>query len=204
MGKEKRETKDRKGVKKSGGKKDKKDRGRGKEKRGKDKKGKRGRDDDSREGSCSDSYEYDYTYESDYGSDSRSPSRGRRRGSGGDRRGRDRSRSRGRRGDSRRGRSRDGYKVRGDAGARLLPTARRSPPRRLQQLGNMGSGDNKDDMEKFIGDNELDTRTVEALEALSETQQKKVMGTDGGENSFELKGKVNNPNAVVMSRIRRL
>mmetsp|Transcript_82 Transcript_82/g.221 ORF Transcript_82/g.221 Transcript_82/m.221 type:complete len:208 (+) Transcript_82:77-700(+) len=207
MGKE-RSKKDKKGVNKSS-KRDKKDRGK------KDKKGKKRRkedDDDSKEdgsGSEDGSYTYEYEYESESGSDSRSPSRGRRkrsRGRGGHR-GRSRGgRSRSRRRDRsrRRGRSEDGYRVRGDGGNRLLPGRRNSPRRPLQQLGNHGSGNHKDDLEEFITSNELDSRTVDALEALGEEQQKKVMGTDGGENSFVLKDKVNNPNAVVMSRIRRL
>jgi len=51
--------------------------------------------------------------------------------------------------------------------------------------------------------NKLDDRTIKALEELPEASQKKVMGTDGGENSFTLIDKVKNPNAVVMSRIRK-
>lgn len=76
--------------------------------------------------------------------------------------------------------------------------------RQMQMLGNYGTGDNNADIEKFICDNKLDDRTVDALSALDERQQKAVMGTDGGQNTFQLDGKVNNPNAVVMSRIRKM
>mmetsp|Transcript_131256 Transcript_131256/g.292854 ORF Transcript_131256/g.292854 Transcript_131256/m.292854 type:complete len:204 (-) Transcript_131256:57-668(-) len=202
MGKAKESKKDRKGTKKSG-KKEKREK---KEKKDSGKKDRRrGRRRSPSPSSYEDSYysysDDDYSYS---GSDSRSRSRGRDRRRGG-RHGRDRDRGRG---DRRRGRSEDaggGYRVSGGAGARLLPGARRSPPRRpLQQLGNMGSGDHKADLEEFITSNELDSRTQGALEALSEDNQKKVMGTDGGENSFVLKDKVMNPNAVVMSRIRRM
>lgn len=59
-------------------------------------------------------------------------------------------------------------------------------------------------MQEFCEKNELDLKTQDALERLNAEQQKKVMGTDGGENSFYLKDKVKSTNAVVMSRIRRL
>jgi len=39
---------------------------------------------------------------------------------------------------------------------------------------------------------------------MSESDQKKVMGTDGGENSYMLIDRVKNPNGVVMSRIRKI
>lgn len=68
----------------------------------------------------------------------------------------------------------------------------------------MGSGDHEADVDEFVSLNKLDDRTVDALKALREDQQKKVMGTDGGENSFTLIDKVKNPNAVVMSRIRKI
>eukprot|EP00439_Symbiodinium_sp_Y106_P037015 s589_g4.t1 len=76
--------------------------------------------------------------------------------------------------------------------------------RPLQQLGNFGSGDHEADVQEFCEKNELDPKTQDALERLNAEQQKKVMGTDGGENSFYLKDKVKSTNAVVMSRIRRL
>merc|ERR1712072_1550084 len=81
---------------------------------------------------------------------------------------------------------------------------KRPAPRALQELGNYGSGDHQADVEQFIFDNKLDDRTVDALMTLGEPQQKAVMGTDGGMNAFMLDGKVNNPSAVVMSRIRKL
>eukprot|EP00747_Dinoflagellata_sp_TGD_P165067 gnl/TRDRNA2_/TRDRNA2_185870_c0_seq1.p1 gnl/TRDRNA2_/TRDRNA2_185870_c0~~gnl/TRDRNA2_/TRDRNA2_185870_c0_seq1.p1 ORF type:complete len:261 (-),score=54.05 gnl/TRDRNA2_/TRDRNA2_185870_c0_seq1:87-776(-) len=226
MGKAKDSKKDRreKGAKKStkkdkkGGKeKSKKD----KDKGGKSKKGKKGRRDDSYSEEYSDDDSYTYSY-SEYESYSASPSRsrgrgkdrrrGKSRGGGGKRRdrsrgrGNSRSRSRGRRGGGRGGRSRTpmGYQVHNSAGNRLLGGGGKGSGRRqLKELGNTGCGDHKKDLQEFIETNNLDDRTVGALEALSEEDQKYVMGTDGGENSFTLEGKVNNPNAVVMSRIRK-
>jgi len=52
--------------------------------------------------------------------------------------------------------------------------------------------------------NKLDSRTQSALEGLPEQEQKTMMGTDGGKNSFVLIDRVRNPSAVVMSRIRKL
>lgn len=77
-------------------------------------------------------------------------------------------------------------------------------PRPMQKLGNTGCGNHQEDIEKFIHENGLDDRTVDAMMSLSEPDQKSVMGTDGGENTFGLTGKVKNPDAVVMSRIRKL
>lgn len=59
-------------------------------------------------------------------------------------------------------------------------------------------------MDGFIQKNQLEARVAHALRSMSETDQKKVMGTDGGENSYVLIDRVKNPNAVVMSRIRKL
>mmetsp|Transcript_77461 Transcript_77461/g.217219 ORF Transcript_77461/g.217219 Transcript_77461/m.217219 type:complete len:203 (+) Transcript_77461:65-673(+) len=198
-----KEKKEHKGVRKSKGvKKDKKastrDRGR-KEKKDRGRKRRRDESEDSREGSAGSYGSYSYTYDSyDYGSYSRSPTPRGRKG----RSGRHRSRSHGRRQDrGRHGRSRRGRPV--DVWDRPAAAPRRTPPR-LQQLGNRGSGDHAADLEEFVDVNMLDNRTVDALRSLSDTQQKRVMGTDGGENSFTLKDKVNNPNAVVMSRIRKL
>mmetsp|Transcript_52874 Transcript_52874/g.149919 ORF Transcript_52874/g.149919 Transcript_52874/m.149919 type:complete len:87 (-) Transcript_52874:126-386(-) len=71
-----------------------------------------------------------------------------------------------------------------------------------QDFGFHGCGDHRQDLQQFVSKNCLDVRTQEALETLSEVEQKKVMGTDGGPNSFVLIDKVANPNAVVMSRLR--
>jgi len=59
-------------------------------------------------------------------------------------------------------------------------------------------------MEVFITRNELEARVAGALRSMSERDQKKVMGTDGGENSYVLIDRVKNPNGVVMSRIRKI
>jgi len=65
-----------------------------------------------------------------------------------------------------------------------------------------GSGDWRRDLKDFIRKNRLDERTQAALRGLDKNTAKEVMGIDGGTNSFILEG-VRNPDAVVMSRIRR-
>jgi len=70
--------------------------------------------------------------------------------------------------------------------------------------GQFGSGDHRQDLEGFISKNQLEARVAHALRSMSEGDQKKVMGTDGGENSYMLIDRVKNPNGVVMSRIRKL
>jgi muramoyltetrapeptide carboxypeptidase LdcA involved in peptidoglycan recycling len=70
--------------------------------------------------------------------------------------------------------------------------------------GQYGCGDHKQDLEGFIFKNQLEARVAHALRTMSEPDQKRVMGTDGGENSYVLIDRVKNPNGVVMSRIRRL
>jgi len=60
------------------------------------------------------------------------------------------------------------------------------------------------DLDSFISKNKLEARVAHALRTMSQDHQKKVMGTDGGENSFLLIDRVKSPNAVVMSRIRKL
>mmetsp|Transcript_1664 Transcript_1664/g.3861 ORF Transcript_1664/g.3861 Transcript_1664/m.3861 type:complete len:92 (+) Transcript_1664:1002-1277(+) len=67
-----------------------------------------------------------------------------------------------------------------------------------------GTGDHRLDLDGFISKNMLEARVAHALRSMTESDQKKVMGTDGGENSYLLVDRVKNPNAVVMSRIRKL
>jgi len=76
-------------------------------------------------------------------------------------------------------------------------------PRR-EGRGQYGSGDHKRDLEDFCTRNQLEARVIGALKTLSDADQKKVMGTDGGENSYMLIDRVKNPNGVVMSRIRKI
>jgi len=70
--------------------------------------------------------------------------------------------------------------------------------------GKYGSGDHKMDVDNFIRKNELEARVAGALRSMAVADQKKVMGTDGGENSYILIDRVKNPNGVVMSRIRKI
>jgi len=71
-------------------------------------------------------------------------------------------------------------------------------------VGSYGTGDHRLDLDSFITKNQLEARVAHALRTMSTDEQKKVMGTDGGENSFLLIDRVKSPNAVVMSRIRKL
>jgi len=87
---------------------------------------------------------------------------------------------------------------------RLLdePAGKPVRSRPLKELGNKGSGNDKEDleefvMEEFVRSNELGDRSKERLMALDEAQQQFVM-----RRGFVLLGKVNNPDAVVASRIR--
>jgi len=59
-------------------------------------------------------------------------------------------------------------------------------------------------MKEFIRKNHLDDRVQDALYDLRKEDAMVVMGTDGGKNSFIMDESVRNPDAVVMSRIRRL
>lgn len=121
---------------------------------------------------------------------------------------RDRSRRRDRRhrerhGKRRRRKTRRGHKKdrsRSRSGTRSRSRAKpRVSPRRT-----FGSGDHRTDLDGFISKNQLEARVAHALRTMSEADQRRVMGTDGGENSYLLIDRVKNPNAVVMSRIRKL
>lgn len=129
----------------------------------------------SRERSSSYSYSYD---------DSSGSSRSRHKKRKGKKRKRSRDRDRGRKGKDRR--------------------KSRSRGKKLPNLGNHGSGDHEADLDEFISKNQLDDKVCDSLRALRESHQKKIMGTDGGENSFVLIDRVKNPNAVVTSRINKL
>lgn len=80
----------------------------------------------------------------------------------------------------------------------------RSRDKKLANLGNYGSGSHEADVQEFISKNQLDPKVTASLRALKESDQKRIMGTDGGENSFDLIGRVKNPNGVVTSRINKL
>mmetsp|Transcript_83824 Transcript_83824/g.237490 ORF Transcript_83824/g.237490 Transcript_83824/m.237490 type:complete len:159 (+) Transcript_83824:59-535(+) len=70
--------------------------------------------------------------------------------------------------------------------------------------GGGGEGDWQHDLKDFIRKNRLDERTQDALFQLAKRDACEVMGTDGGKNSFVLDENVRNPDAVIMSRVRRL
>lgn len=76
--------------------------------------------------------------------------------------------------------------------------------RRIGAIGAYGTGDHRMDLDTFISKNKLEARVAHALRTMNTEHQKKVMGTDGGENSFMLIDRVKSPNAVVMSRVRKL
>lgn len=76
--------------------------------------------------------------------------------------------------------------------------------KKLANLGNFGSGSHEADVHEFISKNQLDPKVCASLRALKESDQKKIMGTDGGQNSFVLIDRVKNPNGVVTSRINKL
>jgi len=62
----------------------------------------------------------------------------------------------------------------------------------------------EDTLDEFCSINDLSDRVVEALQVVSVEEQREVMGLAGGRNNFHLSGTVRDPNAVVMSRLRRL
>lgn len=109
-----------------------------------------------------------------------------------------RSRSGGSGSEAGRGRSDSRSRSR-SGGGRAVP-----PPRRGGGKGNYGSGDHRADLEGFISKNQLEARVAHALRSMAESDQKRVMGTDGGENSYMLLDRVKSPNGVVMSRIRKI
>eukprot|EP00746_Dinoflagellata_sp_MGD_P084947 gnl/MRDRNA2_/MRDRNA2_33670_c0_seq1.p1 gnl/MRDRNA2_/MRDRNA2_33670_c0~~gnl/MRDRNA2_/MRDRNA2_33670_c0_seq1.p1 ORF type:complete len:760 (+),score=135.22 gnl/MRDRNA2_/MRDRNA2_33670_c0_seq1:61-2280(+) len=84
----------------------------------------------------------------------------------------------------------------GDAESSRSPSHYGDGPRRRSQV--------EEDLVEFSRSNGLERRTEDALRQLSDKDLMFVMGTDGGENCFKLKGQVNNPDAVVMSRVKRL
>merc|ERR1719296_24385 len=86
------------------------------------------------------------------------------------------------------------HRSRSRGGCRISPS----------RIGPYGTGDHRMDLDSFISKNALEPRVAHALRTMTLPRQKKVMGTDGGENGFLLIGRVKNPNAVVMTRIRNL
>mmetsp|Transcript_34029 Transcript_34029/g.97878 ORF Transcript_34029/g.97878 Transcript_34029/m.97878 type:complete len:168 (-) Transcript_34029:52-555(-) len=150
----------------------------------------------------------DYSYTEDY-SESRSRSRRRHRSRrhrhGHKHRRRERDHHREDRG-RRRGRS---HGRREDYGGAPPPRGREGRSAGGGGGGNAGgceggTGDWQHDLKDFIRKNRVDERTQDALYQLSKRDAIEVMGTDGGKNSFILDENVRNPDAVIMSRIRRL
>lgn len=121
---------------------------------------------------------------------------------------RDRSRRRDRRhrekhGKRRRRKTRRGHKD-DRSRSRSCTRSRSKAKTRASPRPTFGSGDHRTDLDGFISKNQLEARVAHALRTMSESDQRRVMGTDGGENSYLLIDRVKNPNAVVMSRIRKL
>lgn len=65
------------------------------------------------------------------------------------------------------------------------------------------SGNIDEDIVKFVRLNRLETRVEEILRDCSPETAREVMGLSGGANTFELKGDVRNPTAVVMTRVKK-
>uniref|UniRef100_A0A6T1M806 Uncharacterized protein n=1 Tax=Alexandrium monilatum TaxID=311494 RepID=A0A6T1M806_9DINO len=152
---------------------------------------------------CDYSYAYSEEEEEEGGEEEESRSRSRRRNhrprhrrhGGHSRRRRHHHRRRHR--DRERDRGRDRRRARGGDGGGDGPRADRKV-----EGASGGSGDWHRDLKEFVRKNNLDDRTQAALRGLDRSTAKQVMGIDGGTNSFILEG-VRNPDAVVMSRIRR-
>ncbi|CAE8584336.1 unnamed protein product, partial [Polarella glacialis] len=62
----------------------------------------------------------------------------------------------------------------------------------------------REQLREFCSINELSDRVVQVLLAVGQEEQRHVMGLDSGRNTYYLTGTVRDPNAVVMSRLRRL
>lgn len=78
---------------------------------------------------------------------------------------------------------------------------------RQRQRRSSGAGQKRDPpntVDEFVHKNGLLRRTEMALKELGSREQRHVMGLDGGRNGFILIGRVRDPDAVVMSRIKRL
>lgn len=60
------------------------------------------------------------------------------------------------------------------------------------------------DIERFVRINRLEQRCDQILRELSPKSARRVMGLDGGANTFELRGDVRNPTAVVIARVRKV
>mmetsp|Transcript_117230 Transcript_117230/g.250522 ORF Transcript_117230/g.250522 Transcript_117230/m.250522 type:complete len:373 (-) Transcript_117230:106-1224(-) len=89
-------------------------------------------------------------------------------------------------------------------GGRASPARLTEAGRGRDGSGRFGSGSHSNDLDVFIQKNQLEARVAGALRSMSEAAQKKVMGTDGGQNSYVLIDRVKNPNGVVMSRVRKI
>jgi len=79
----------------------------------------------------------------------------------------------------------------------------RSPPRRRPSPDD-GRSPHEANLREFCTQNELSDRVVAALRSIGRREQRHIMGLDGSRNSFILTGNVRDPNAVVLSRLKRL
>lgn len=81
------------------------------------------------------------------------------------------------------------------------------PPGPFGPYGFDGRGPPRDDVvadiERFCDTNRLEARCETVLRELSPATARKVMGLGGGANTFELRGDVRNPTAVVLARVKK-
>jgi len=67
----------------------------------------------------------------------------------------------------------------------------------------MSTGNLDEDIDTFCRINRLEKRCHEILHEIEPRMARKVMGLEGGSNTFELKGDVRNPTAVVIARAQK-
>merc|ERR1719221_1180356 len=78
------------------------------------------------------------------------------------------------------------------------------PPMQSPPPGGAGGPDNVlADIDRFVKINRLEPRCDQILRELSPSMARRVMGLDGGPNTFELRGDVRNPTGVVIGRVRK-
>jgi len=90
------------------------------------------------------------------------------------------------------------------AGTASRHSRERSVPLKPSNAIHNGGSSHELDFREFCSKNELSDRVIGTLQSLDWREQRHIMGLDGGKNSFKLTGVVRDPNAVVMSRIKRL
>jgi hypothetical protein len=69
--------------------------------------------------------------------------------------------------------------------------------------GDPSGGSVSEDIDRFCRINKLESRCDQILREVSPRTARRVMGLDGGSNTFELRGDVRNPTAVVIARVKK-